>query len=68
MLDIDTSDILDEGEDGVCRVDKQVLIDLLDRLEEASRAIGDAHNGFNREAGRALHDLRNALANAPSIP
>ena len=66
MLDVDTSDILVEGDDGVVRVDKQVLADLLGRLEEASRAIRDAHNSFNWKVGQALLDLKIALANAPS--
>ena len=66
MLDVDTSDILVEGDDGVVRVDKLVLADLLDRLEEASRAIRDAHNNFNWKVGQALLDLKIALANAPS--
>jgi hypothetical protein len=65
-LDVDTSDILVEGDDGVVRVDKLVLADLLDRLEEASRAIRDAHNNFNWNVGQALLDLKIALANAPS--
>ena len=66
MLDVDTSDILVEGDDGVVRVDKLVLADLLDRLEEASRAIRDAHHNFNWKVGQALLDLKIALANAPS--
>jgi hypothetical protein len=66
MLDVDTSDILVEGDDGIVRVDKLVLADLLDRLEEASRAIRDAHNNFNWNIGQALLDLKIALANAPS--
>jgi hypothetical protein len=65
-LDVDTSDILVEGDDGVVRVDKLVLADLLDCLAEASRAIRDAHNNFNWKVGQALLDLKIALANAPS--
>ena len=63
---IDTVLILDEGDDGVARVNREALVDLLDRLEKASRAIRDAHNDFNWEVGRAYRALKNALANAPS--
>jgi hypothetical protein len=68
MLDVDTSDILNEGEDGVFRIDRSALTDLPDRLEEASMAIRNAHNGFNRDVAQAYHDLKTALANAPSTP
>ena len=68
LLDIDTSDLLVEGEDGVFRIDRLALTDLLDRLEEASQVIRDAHNSFNWELSRAFRDLKMALVNAPSTP
>jgi hypothetical protein len=66
VFNIDAGDVLDEDGDNVIRVDRQALADLLDRLEEASRAVIDAHKDFNWEVGRAFRNLKRALADAPA--
>jgi len=53
-------DLIEQDEDGKRHVDKQALMDLLSRLDEAPEAVAGAFADYDWRVARAFRDLKRA--------